>query len=78
MLTTNDERTKHDRQKAIPKAHHEHVVLRPIISLLRDVEKRRVELRNEDPRAFPSLKRMPPAMYDKIVQRLTPALTKET
>ena len=37
-----------------------------------------VELRNEDPRAFQNFMRMPPAMYDEIVQRLTPALTKET
>ena len=34
-----------------------------------------VELRNEDPRAFTRFMRMPPAMYDEIVQRLTPALT---
>ncbi len=37
-----------------------------------------VELRNEDPRAFQNFMRMPPVMYDEIVQRLTPALTKET
>ena len=37
-----------------------------------------VELRNEDPRAFQNFMRMPPAMFDEIVQRLTPALTKET
>ena len=33
-----------------------------------------VELRNKDPRFM----RIPPAMYDKIVQRLTPALIKQT
>ena len=37
-----------------------------------------VELRNEDPRAFKRFMRMPPAMHDKIVQRLTPALIKQT
>jgi hypothetical protein len=37
-----------------------------------------VELRNEDTKAFQNFMRMPPAMYDEIVQRLTPALTKET
>ncbi|XP_060590666.1 uncharacterized protein LOC132745720 [Ruditapes philippinarum] len=37
-----------------------------------------VELRNEDPRAFQNFMRMPPAMFDEIVQRLTPALSKET
>ena len=37
-----------------------------------------VELRNEDPRAFTRFMRMPPAMYDEIVQRLTPALIKQT
>ena len=37
-----------------------------------------VELRNEDPVAFQNFMRMPPAMYDEMVQRLTPALTKET
>ena len=37
-----------------------------------------VELRVEDPRAFKNFMRMPPAMFDEIVQRLTPALTKET
>ena len=30
-----------------------------------------VELRHEDPRAFQNFMRMPPAMYDEIVQRLT-------
>ena len=37
-----------------------------------------VELRNEDPRAFKRFMRMPHAMYDEIVQRLTPALVKQT
>ena len=37
-----------------------------------------VELRNEDPRAFHNFMRMPTAMYDELVQRLTPALTKTT
>ena len=37
-----------------------------------------VELRNEDPRAFQNFMRMPPAMFDEVVQRLTPALTKKT
>ncbi|XP_052225066.1 putative nuclease HARBI1 [Dreissena polymorpha] len=31
-----------------------------------------VELRNEDPRAFHHFMRMPPAMFDEVVQRLTP------
>lgn len=35
-----------------------------------------VELRREDQDAFKNFMRMPPAMYDEIVQRLTPALTK--
>lgn len=37
-----------------------------------------VELRREDPRAFQNFMRMPPAMFDEVVQRLTPALTKTT
>ncbi|KAH3698271.1 hypothetical protein DPMN_085790 [Dreissena polymorpha] len=37
-----------------------------------------VELSNEDPKAFQNSMRMPPAMYDEIVKRMTPALTKET
>ena len=37
-----------------------------------------VELRNEDPRDFTRFMRMPPAMYDEIMQRLTPALIKQT
>lgn len=37
-----------------------------------------VELRNEDPRSFHNFMRMPSAMYDEIVQRLTPLLTKKT
>ena len=37
-----------------------------------------VELRNEDPRSFHNFMRMPPAMYDEIVQRLTPRITRET
>ena len=37
-----------------------------------------VELRAEDPRAFHNFMRMPTDMFDEIVQRLTPALTKET
>ena len=36
-----------------------------------------VELRNEDPRAFHNFMRMPQEMFDEIVQRLTPALTKK-
>ena len=37
-----------------------------------------VELRNEDPRSFQNFMRMPPAMFDEIVQRLTPRITKAT
>ena len=37
-----------------------------------------VELRNEDTRSFKNFMRMPPAMFDEIVQRLTPRITKET
>ena len=37
-----------------------------------------VELRNEAPRAFTRFMKMPPAMYYEIVQRLTPALLKQT
>ena len=37
-----------------------------------------VELRNEDPRAFKNFMRMPPSMFDEVVQRLTPALLKQT
>ncbi|XP_047490323.1 protein ALP1-like [Penaeus chinensis] len=40
-------------------------------------EKLMVELRNEDPRAFKHFMRMPPAMFDEVVQRLTPRLTKQ-
>ena len=36
-----------------------------------------VELRNVDPRAFHHFMRMPPAMFDEVVQRLTPRLTKQ-
>ena len=35
-----------------------------------------VELWNEDPRSFQNFMRMPPAMFDEIVQRLTPRITK--
>ena len=37
-----------------------------------------VGLRNENPRAFTRFMRIPPAMHDEIVQRLTPALIKQT
>ena len=37
-----------------------------------------VELRNEDPRAFQNLICMTPDMFDEIVQRLTPRLTRIT
>ena len=37
-----------------------------------------VELRNEDPRAFKNFMRMPPVMYDELVERLILILTKET
>ena len=37
-----------------------------------------VELRNEDPRSFHNFMRMPPAMFDEILQRLTPRITKMT
>ena len=37
-----------------------------------------VELRNEDQRSFKNFMRMPPDMFDEIVQRLTPALRKQT
>ncbi|KAH3869038.1 hypothetical protein DPMN_032194 [Dreissena polymorpha] len=33
-----------------------------------------VELRNEDPRAFHHFMRMPPAMFDDVVQRLAPPI----
>ncbi|XP_034027403.1 putative nuclease HARBI1 [Thalassophryne amazonica] len=35
-----------------------------------------VELRNEDPRAFHNFMRMPPDMFDELVNRLTPRLTR--
>ena len=35
-----------------------------------------VELRNEDPCAFHHFMRMPPAMFDELVERLRPRLTK--
>ncbi|XP_071497092.1 putative nuclease HARBI1 [Diadema antillarum] len=35
-----------------------------------------VELRNEDPRVFHHFLRMPPAMFDELVERLRPRLTK--
>jgi len=37
-----------------------------------------VELRNEDPRSFQNFMRMPPTMFDEVVQRLTPRITKNT
>uniref|UniRef100_A0A3B1JEE5 DDE Tnp4 domain-containing protein n=1 Tax=Astyanax mexicanus TaxID=7994 RepID=A0A3B1JEE5_ASTMX len=37
-----------------------------------------VELRNEDDKAFTNFMRMPPAMFDEIVGRLTPRLTRRT
>ena len=37
-----------------------------------------VELRREDPKTFKNFMRMPPDMYDEIVEKLTPALTKTT
>lgn len=40
-------------------------------------DKLMVEIRNEDPRAFQHFVRMPPAMFDEVVQRLTPRLTKQ-
>ncbi|XP_071496099.1 putative nuclease HARBI1 [Diadema antillarum] len=36
-----------------------------------------VEMRNEDPRAIQHFMRMPPAMFDDVVQRLTPRLTEQ-
>jgi hypothetical protein len=51
---------------------------RPELGLLGLYDRLMVELRNVDPRAFQKFMRMPPAMFDEIVQRLTPALTKET
>ncbi|KAH3724421.1 hypothetical protein DPMN_050237 [Dreissena polymorpha] len=33
-----------------------------------------VELRNEDPRAFHHFRRMPPAIFDEVVQRPTPPI----
>ena len=35
------------------------------------------ELRTEDPRAFDNFLRMTPAMFDELLDRLTPRLTKE-
>ena len=35
-----------------------------------------VELRREDPTAFHNFMRMPPAMYDELLERLTPRLRK--
>ena len=40
-------------------------------------DKLMVELRKEDPRAFQQFMRMPPAMFDELVQRLTPRLSKQ-
>ena len=37
-----------------------------------------VELRNEDHRSFQNFMRMPSAMFDEIVERLTPRITKQT
>ena len=37
-----------------------------------------VELRNEDHKSFQNFMRMPPAMFDEIVERLTPRITKQT
>ena len=37
-----------------------------------------VELRNEDPASFHNFMRMTPAMYDEIVARLTPHITKQS
>ena len=35
------------------------------------------ELRNEDPRSFQNFMRMPPSMFDELLERLTPRLTKQ-
>ena len=51
------------------------IIRRPQLGLY---DRLMVELRNEDPRAFKNFMRMPPVMYDELVERLTPALTKET
>ena len=40
-------------------------------------DKLMVELRNEDTRAFKHFMMMPPAMFDEVVQRLTPRLAKQ-
>ena len=37
-----------------------------------------VELINEDPRAFQNFMRMPTDMFDELLQRLTPRITKKT
>ena len=37
-----------------------------------------VELRAEDPRSFHNFLRMPPAMFDELVERLSPRITKQT
>ena len=51
------------------------ILRRPELELY---DKLMVELRNEDPRSFHNFMCMPPAMFDEIVQRLTPRITKET
>ena len=51
------------------------IVRRPQLGLY---DRLMVELRNENTSAFTRFMRMPPAMYDEIVQRLTPALNKQT
>ena len=37
-----------------------------------------VELKNEDQRAFQNFMRMPSDMFDELLQRLTPRITKKT
>ncbi|XP_050697643.1 putative nuclease HARBI1 [Eriocheir sinensis] len=53
----------------------EWIARRPLLGLY---DRLMVELRNEDPRAFQNFMRMPPAMFDEVVERLTPALEKKT
>lgn len=53
----------------------EWIARRPLLGLYDHLM---VELCNEDQRAFKNFLRMPPAMFDEVVQRLTPALLKQT
>ncbi|XP_062621654.1 putative nuclease HARBI1 [Saccostrea cucullata] len=68
------------RRRRRRRRNHRAVWVRPWIDRRLDLgmyNKLMIELRNEDPHAFHNFMRMSPAMFDEVVNRLTPRLTKE-